>query len=1043
MKEIYSRAAAVVLFCMMAVSSFAQKTVSGVISDTNGPLPGVSILVKGSSRGTTTDAQGRFSIVATPSDVLVFSMIGYAAQEMPVGDQTAIELKLSEDTGQLNEVVVTALGIKRERKSLGYALQEVQGETLNDAKETNVTNALSGRVAGLQVARSSNGPAGSSKIVLRGFNSLTGDNQPLIVVDGVPMDNFIGASDNNNNDFWNPGKDRGNGLGDLNPDDIESMSVLKGGAAAALYGSRAGNGVILITTKTGKAQKGLGISYSSTTGLESIFANPKFQNSFGQGTNGIYDNRSNASWGPKIEGQSVENWDGQTVNMQAYDNVKSYFNTGVNINQNVAFSQQINATSVYSSLTYLNNKSVIPGTKLARTNLITRAVSKFGTDDKWTTDIKIQYINSGANNRPFNGVNSSNAFRTMYLLPRSMDISGFSSAIDENKKMVWYGGGNQINPYWSSQYDLNNDVRDRFLLSGSLKYQIVDWLSAEVRGGGDLYNTNTETMQYSGSPNTATGRYGNGKETFKELNYIGMLNANKDEIWSKMGITASLGAQLMRQKRSSLNANSGELVVPDLFSLNNGINNPTITELFSEKRINSVFGSVGFNWDGYLFLDGTIRNDWTSTLAPENRSFFYPSISTSWVISEMLERAGKTLPSWLTYAKVRASYAQVGNDMNPYQLYNTYTISKDPNGNTNASRKDVLYDPTVKNELIDSWEVGAELKFFGNRLGVDAAFYKSNATHQLIDLPMDPLSGYSSRKINAGDIENKGIELMINGRILDNPDAFSWDMNVNFSRNINTIKDLYQDVTQYRLPGGGFDNLSVLAVKGELYGEIWGTGFARVTDSSSPYFGQLIISDAGLPTATAQAVRLGNQQPTALVGITNSFSFKNLSLSFLIDARFGGKIFSGTNQAMQNAGTALITAPDGERNNMVANGVIYDEEQGTYAPNTIEITPQQYWNAITTTGGNLGINEANIYDASNIRLRNLQLNYSFPTKWLSKTPIQRARIGVSCNNVWLISSHMNGVDPESVFATGTNAVGFENGSAPTSRSYLLNLSIGF
>jgi len=1043
MKEIYSRALAVLLFCMVTISSFAQKTVSGVISDANGPLPGVSILIKGSNRGTTTEAQGRFSIAAAPSDVLVFSMIGYAAQEIPVGDQTSIELKLSEDTGQLSEVVVTALGIKRERKSLGYALQEVQGETLNDAKETNVTNALSGRVAGLQVARSSNGPAGSSKIVLRGFNSLTGDNQPLIVIDGVPMDNFVGASDQNNNDFWNPGKDRGNGLGDINPDDIESMSVLKGGAAAALYGSRAGNGVILITTKTGKAQKGLGISYSSTTGLETIFANPKFQDSFSEGYSGIYlasGENSEMSWGAKIDGQSVEDRNGQMVNLRAYDNVKNYFNTGVNINQNINFSQQINATSVYSSLTYLNDKSVIPGTKLARTNFITRAVSKFGKDDKWTTDVKVQYINSGANNRPFSGVNTSNAFRTMYLLPRSLDIRDFSAATNEDKKMIWYGSGNEINPYWARLYDINNDVRDRFLLSGSVKYQLFDWLSAEVRGGGDIYNTNTETKQYGGSPNTQTGRYGTGKESFKEMNYTGMLNASKDNIWSKLGVTASLGGQLMQQKRTSLNASSGELVVPDLFSLNNGIDKPTITEFYSEKRINSVFGSLGLNWGGYLFLDGTLRNDWTSTLSPKNRSFLYPSISGSLVIGEMLQSAGKSLPNWLSYAKVRASYAQVGNDMDPYQLYNTYTISKDPNGNTNAGRKDILFNPDVKNELIASWELGAELKFFNNRLGIDAAVYKSNATRQLINLPMDPLSGYSSRKINTGDIENKGVELMLNGRILDNPEAFSWDMNVNFSRNVNTIKELYEDVDQYKL--GGFDNLSILAVTGQRYGEIWGTAYNRVTDENSQYYGQLIINDAGLPSAPDEAVRLGNQQPSALLGITNSFSYKTLSLSFLIDARFGGKIFSGTNQAMQSMGTAYVTAPNGERNNMVVPGVVLNAD-GTYSANTKEVTPQQYWRTITTANGNLGINEANLYDASNIRLRNLQLNYNLPTKWFTKTPIQRARIGVSCNNVWLISSHMNGVDPESVFATGTNAVGYENGSAPTSRSYLLNLSIGF
>ncbi|QNL48413.1 SusC/RagA family TonB-linked outer membrane protein [Olivibacter sp. SDN3] len=1037
MKESYSRAFAVVICCFIALSSFAQQNITGVVSDNQGAILGATVAVKGKI-SVQTNANGQFAIEVVPGDILTISFVGYQPKEIAVTEgMTTLDINLSADMSELGEVVITAMGIKRERKSLGYAYQDIKGETLTGARETNITNSLSGRVAGLQVARSSNGPAGSSKIVLRGFNSLTGDNQPLIVVDGIPMDNFTGAS---NNDFWNPSEDRGNGLGDINPDDIESMSVLKGGAAAALYGSRAGNGVILITTKTGSKQNGLGITYSSSLGFESIFTNPKFQNEFGQGTGGSFDDQQNLSWGPRIEGQEITNWNDETVSMRAYDNVTNYFNKGFNNIQNISFQQQIQSTSVYSSINFLQNSGIIPGSKLTRANMITRAVSKFGKDDRWTTDFKVQYINSNAQNRPVNGVNTSNAFLTTYLMPRSLDIQEFSAATNELGSMLWYGASNQINPYWNYRYNLNQDVRDRFLLNGSIRYDFNDWLNAEVKVGSDLYTTATEARQFAGSPLSQTGRYSKGKETFVENNYIAMINAKKDNIWRQLGFTASLGGQLMQQTRDNLSSSAGELEVPNLFSINNGKANPTVTDFFSERRINSVFGSLGLNWDGYFFLDGTIRNDWTTTLHPDNRSFLYPSVSSSLIINEMLERSGGSMPSWVSFAKVRASYAEVGNDMQPYQLYNIFTIGKDPLGNTTAGRNTTKFDPFVRSELIKNWEVGADFRLFNNRLGIDAAFYKSNATNQLISLPMDPLSGYQNQIVNAGDIENKGVELMLTGRVLDNPAGFSWDLGVNFSRNINTIKALTDEIERYSL--GGFDNVSVNAVAGQLYGQIWGTKFVRVEDANSPYNGELVLTAGGLPQSTQEAHPLGDQQARALLGITNTFTYKDLSLSFLIDGRFGGKIFSNTNRSMQQSGTASITAENG-RSNFVVPGVILDVESNTYAPNGVEIRPEQYWTAITTSGGNLGINEANLYDASNIRVRNIQLNYNLPRRWVQNTPIQRARVGFTCNNVWLISSHMNGVDPESVFATATNAVGFEGGSAPTARSFLFNLSVTF
>ncbi|OJX88484.1 MAG: SusC/RagA family protein [Paludibacter sp. 47-17] len=1028
------------LFLCMALitSAFAQFSVRGTVSDTEGaPVMGATVLEKGTTNGTITDLNGKYSLqVKNSSAVLTFSYVGMTTLEIPVAGKAQVNVTLSTSAVAIDEVVVTALGISREKKTLGYALQEIKGESLLEARETNIANALSGKVTGLQVIRSSNGPAGSSKLVLRGYSSLTGDNQPLIVVDGIPVENFTGAS---NNDYWNPSTDMGNGLSDINPEDIESMSVLKGASAAALYGSRAGNGVILITTKSGKKREGLGVTLSSSIGFEQILTTPEMQSSFGQGADGIFDNRSSSSWGPQITGQSVTKWDGSASTLQAFNNVQNFFKTGLNLNNNVSFQQQINNTSIYTSLTRTDDQSMIPGAKLTRTNLMTRALAKLGQSQKWTLDTKVQYIQSKAHNRPLSGHNSSNSFRTMYLLPVSMDIRDFSTPVNDLGTMVWYGGGQQVNPYWSELYNLNDDSRDRFIFHGSLRYDISDWLKAEVKGGADMYTNNTESKQYGGSPLGATGRYSMGKNTFAETNYSALITAQKDNLFGKIGGMATIGGNLMKQLSSGISGSSGELEVPNLFSLNNGKNNPSVGESFSTKKINSVYGMLQLNYDGYLFLEGTFRNDWSSSLAAENRSYFYPSVNASWVITDMLNKMDKQT-NWLSYGKVRASYAMVGNDLPPYQLYNTYWIGKDPLGNTTAGLGNTLYDKNVLSELIKSLEFGADIRFFNNRLGFDFTWYKSNATRQLINLPMDPLSGFSSKKINAGNIQNKGIELTVNASIIEPAkQSFGWDIQVNYSKNNNTIEELYDDIDVYAL--GGFDNLQILAHVGGEYGEIWGTTYKRVEDKNSPYFGKMILTADGLPQGNTEKKKIGSQVPDALVGVTNTFSYKGLALSFLIDGRFGGEMFSTTNQAMQAAGTAAVTAPGGVRNDMTLDGVI---ASGTdFIPNTKSITTQQYWATVTGATGNLGIGEANIYDATNIRLRTLQLTYDLPSKLLANTILQRVKVGFSANNLWLISSHMNGVDPESTFATGTNAVGFENTAPPTSRTYLFNITLGF
>ncbi|MGN6419436.1 MAG: SusC/RagA family TonB-linked outer membrane protein [Pseudobacter sp.] len=1023
------------LSCLTA-NAQEKKWVSGSVKDSTGnPVASATIAEKGTSNQTASNGQGAFRIQVASGATLVISAVGFGTQEVSATD--GVNVTLQNAAAGLDEVVVTALGIRRQKKSLGYAVQEVKGRTVADVREPNITNSLSGLVAGLQVIRSSNGPAGSSKIVLRGMNSLTGSNQPLIVVDGIPIDNFTGVE---NNDFFNPQMDMGNGLADINAEDIESISVLKGAASAALYGSRAGNGAILITTKSGRKVNGLGITVGSTLGFEKILMLPERQSSFAQGNNGVYANDKNNAfnWGPKIEGQEVTNWNGQKENLRAYDNVDAFYGTGVNHNQSVSLQQQYKNTSVYTSMNYLNDKSVIPGAKLTRVNLMTRATSKFGKDDRWSTDFKVQYSNSKAVNRPQAGSNANNYSALLLGMPITVDVTQFKNAVKPDRTMYWWNDlSSQVNPYWNAKYRTNMDDRDRFILNGSIKYQFTEWLDAEIKAGGDMYNTDLDNKLYAGSPLGRTGRYSNGKISFKEFNYSTLITAKKDNLFGKLGGTAALGGNLMDQQWSQLELNVGELQVPDLFLGTNGKDPVSITDKVRDKKINSVYGTVGLNWDGYLYLEGTFRNDWSSALAKNYRSYFYPSISLSYIFTEHL----KGLPSWLSYGKIRGSISEVGNDMPPYNLYNTYVIERDANGRTVAKRDNTKFDSTVTNELIRSLELGAELRFLNNRVGLDFSYYRTTASNQLINLPMDPGSGYDFKRINAGRIRNEGFEIAADAKILTNPNGLSWNVNVNFSTNKNTVLEIYpkDDVQIYNLQA--FDDAAVVAEAGKLFGEIYGSQFVRVTDKGSADYGKLLLTAQGLPQRSPTIVRLGNQQPKALLGITNTFAYKNWHLGFLVDGRFGGQIFSGTNADLQQSGVAAVTAPGGNRADFVVDGVVA-KSGGGYETNTTAVTPQRYWNAVAGVS-NLGITEANIYDATNIRLRNVQLSYEFPKKMLGRTPIQRAKLGVSCNNVWLITSHLNGVDPESVFATGGSAVGFEYYAPPTTRSFLINLMLSF
>ncbi|WP_455628365.1 SusC/RagA family TonB-linked outer membrane protein [Parabacteroides chinchillae] len=1016
--------------------------VTGTVEDALGPVTGASVVVKGTTNGTITDFDGNFTLEGVKKgDVIQISFIGYTSQEITYNGQPLGIINLAEDTQKLDEVVVTALGIKREKKALGYATQELKGDAILDSRESNVTNALSGKVSGLQVVRSSGGPGASSKIVLRGNNSITGTNQPLIVIDGIPMDNFQGGVA----DAWgNKGPDMGNGLSDINPEDIESMNVLKGASAAALYGSRAGNGVILITTKSGKKQSGLGITVNAGVTAETMFMQPDIQNSYGQGSTGIYDVKSRFSWGPIADGSvNIDSWNGKNVPMYTYDNVGNYFDTGVSFNEGISFQQANEGTSVFASINRSDDKGIVPGAKLSKTSINLRGTMEFGPDKRWKLDGKVNYLNNIGHNRPLQGINQSNAFSTIYNLPRSINILDLKDCLDEDGNMIWWDTEStpQENPYWTKQYRTNEDTRNRFLGTMSLSYKIFDWWNVELKGGTDYYTTTTTSKLYAGGNVTPKGNYSESSETFYENNFSFLTTAQKDNLLGKFGGFVTFGGNLMIQKRSVEKISTGDLLIPNLFSINNAVdkNKMGLEYTLTQRKMNSLYGSFQINYDGWMFLDITARNDWSSTMSKVNRSYFYPSVSLSAVISDMVQKNGGSLPEWMTFAKVRASFAEVGNDLDPYQLYTVYSMSKDPYGNPVASPGSVLFNPDVRSELIKSWEAGVDLKFLNNRLGIDFAWYKSNATRQLLDLPLDPFSGYSSKKINAGNIQNSGVELMAYADIFQNPKGFSWNITANLSFNRNKVIDLYEGIKEMGLSDGSFnDEVKVVAHTGGMYGDIYGKKFQRVESGADA--GKIIVDAEGLPLLTSDLQYLGNQQPKCMLGITNTFNYKNISLSFLIDARIGGKIYSATTAKMYYNGSAAGTVINGAREEFVVPNSVTASGDG-YTANNTSVTPQLYWQRVGT--GNLGVGEAFLYDATNVRLRNLTLGYTFDKKLLAKTPLERLRLSFTANNLWMIASHLEGIDPESVSTTNTNATGIELGAAPTSRSYTFNVTVGF
>lgn len=1082
-------------------TSLAQTSISGRVTsgEDGASLPGVNILVKGTTNGTITDSQGDFTIeVPSTEAVLVFSFVGYNTQEIALQGKTIVSVVLASDAQQLSEVVVTALGIEKEKRDLGYAVQDIKGDQMSQARETNLVNALAGKIAGVQVTGNPSGIGASSRVTIRGERSLDiNNNQPLFIVDGVPISNsFVGSSGRNNQDV-----DYGNGAGYVNPDDIESLTVLKGPNATALYGARGQNGVIIIKTKTGKGTRGLGVSVNTTVTSENVLVLPDYQNQYGQGLNGEFEfvdgNGSGTrdgvdeNWGPSFDGQSLDQFDSPTSNgfrggdvgnlftrigpvdlatqlenrgdinatpWIAYpDNVRDFFDTGITYAQNVALSGNNEQGDIRLSYTYLDQKGIVPNTDLKRNTL--SISGGYNLTEKLSFRTTANYISGVSGNRPNLSYGTENI---MYLFncwfPRSANI--------ESLRNYWQAGRvglNQFNfnynyhdnPYFNVYENTNGQLVDRVYGNISAMFKFTDWLSLMVRGGTDYSAEFRDRRRAWSTQRFPLGSYREEKVNFQETNLDFLLSLNKD-ISQDFSFSAYVGGNLMKQKYNYSDVFAPELTVPGTYSLNNSrVALQAYSERF-ERRINSLYASAQASYRNYLFLEVTARNDWSSTLPSADWSYFYPSASISAVLTDIFNvTAGP-----LSFAKVRFGIAGVGSDTKAYSLKSTFSSQTPAQGQPAYSEASTIANADLKPEQSRSYEIGADLKFLANRIGLDVSYYHTKTENQIIPVPLSITSGYNARIINAGLIENKGIEVILNLVPLDIENGLRWNIDVNFSRNRSKVLELYKDpVSGQEINNYVMANryITVEARVGERMGDMYGIGYQRVSsDPNDPYYdptgqfvGQIVYNSQGKPLPTPTTVKLGNYNPDWLAGIYNTFSFKGLTLGVLFDIRQGGEIYSHT-QTVGREGGQLVETLEGRANgydlNQPGNGVIGEgvvpvtDGEGNitgFTPNTAKLSARE-WHTSITLGRRLL--ESMIYDASYVKLREIKIGYTLPNKLLKGIPIRDVNISLVGRNLalWTDVPH---VDPETASTSGGTIIpGVESVAIPSTRSYGFNLN---
>ncbi|UIR54749.1 SusC/RagA family TonB-linked outer membrane protein [Sphingobacterium sp. SRCM116780] len=1066
-------------------------TVSGVVRDSNGgALASATVTIENSANNfrqvTTTQADGTFLFNRIPEGqgyTIKVNSLGFKAKTLSnytinAKDKVAISVSLDSDSEQLQEVVVTALGIKRDKKALGYTVAELKGSELTQGKEANVANALSGKVAGVQVSRAASGAGGSAKVLIRGNNSLIGNSQPLYVVDGVPIDNQNISAPNQSG-----GTDYGDGIGNINPDDIESMSVLKGPNAAALYGQRGSNGVILITTKSGKAGKtsfNFNTDYSVGNGL----ILPDFQNEYGQGLNGTFthfrkddgtivpmsealannysgtpkmsggrDRTTRASWGPRMEGQTYEDMYGNVLQLNpAADTYQSFFQTEKQSVNNLSVdggNEKLNYRFSYAN-THVDG--YIPTNTLNRNNFGLRTQGKI--TDKLHIDVKANYIMQEANNRPSLSDAPDNPAYLFISQPRSLsnaiasqykwsanDVSkqlGFSG-VYEGLEKTYATNSSTANPFWTIYENHNEDRRDRLIGLLRLSYDFAPWLKVSATGGTDFY-TDQRFRYRPINTYQSLNKKGDIREEVirsREDNYDILASSNfavSEDIKMSLNFGGSHQNRYLR-----LTGNTGnQFIVPDLFVINNTTTNSYLFDLV-ESQINSAYLSGQFSFRDYWFVDFSARNDWSSTLSKENNSFFYPSVSSSLVLTDAFKWKSPTL----SYAKIRASWAQAGNSGNPYQLTGAYSLNQFTHGGIPmASYTEIIPDPNLKNELTTSIEAGADFRLFKNRLSLSFTYYQAKTKNQILDVPISPSSLYVKNRINAGEISNKGFEFVIGGSPIKT-DNFEWASQFNFNRNRNKVESLYPGVETFLLATDR--GINVVAEVGKPFGQLKGTQFAWIKDEQG---NRLIDPKTGLPLRTSGRVEtdLGNAQPDWIGGFSNTLTYKGVSLYALVDIRQGGVIFSQSNREQIIYGTTNKTL-EGRDGTYVAAGMIGKQDangewSSTGVQNSTQVTAQAYWNMVASDK-EVMVSEEMINDMSYVAMREISLSYNLPKKFMPHQVIRNIKVGLYGRNLFYFQRKTDGFSPEaSAFNVNNSSIGIESTSLPMMRTFGINLSVG-
>lgn len=1024
-----------VLYLATTLSVVAQEsTVTGTVKDGNGNhLSGATITVKGSKNTTTTNETGGFSIAAIPGAILEITYVGYVKKEVTATGSGSVEVSLTADSRNLSEVVVTALGISKSKRNLNYSTQTVSVDEISKARELNVVNSLSGKVAGIDISRSSSGLGGSSRVTLRGERSITGNNQALIVVDGVPIDNSGGgAAQINTSGGGGNGRDLGDGISSISPDDIESINVLKGASATALYGSRAANGAIIITTKKGRPGSGIGISYSTSYQIEQPVFLREFQNEYGQGNAGVYSAASEQSWGPRFDGSQKASWSkdpadaGKTIAYTAQpNNYKDFYTVGNNYVNSIALNGSTGKTQVYFSYTNTAARGIIDNNKLKRNNANLRLSNQFG--EKFSLDAKVSYLNEIINNRQRTGEAFDNPNRHILRLPRNIatsDVSNFdyTNSAGFLRQNYWNPGSNGgANPYWTKNRNTSIDERNRIIGFASLTYKILQGLNVMIRSGLDRHRDEAELIWYNDTYTIATsGNYQISGRDVLETNNDFLFTLDK-KLSADFSVNANLGGNIQKNKITSTTTTNGALVVENLFVTSNTVASSTNRSLI-EREKQSLYATADFGYKSFLTLTLTGRNDWSSTLPKENNSYFFPSVGLTVILSDIVK-----LPAFFNFAKLRTSFAQTGNDADPYNLIQTYTSFTGGTGVT-IGRDDRKPIPGLKPELTSSSEAGIDLKLFNNRIGLEFTWYNSRSKNQLLPVTLPAASGWASQFINAGNVKNSGIEITLNGYPVKT-NNFKWELAVNYAKNTNEVVEISPSLNEFVLTTGNDFMNTVKVVKGKPFGELYSRGYSRNAA------GQILVDAAGLPIITsAQSVYVGNTRPVWTGSIINKLSGKEFFLSFVVSARMGGVVSSFTNANIYGDGVAAKTLEG-------RDGFVFDGVLANGSKNSTTITAEQYWRRVG--GRNTPAGEVFTYDASNIRLRELVIGYNLPDNLISRLPFQAASVSLTGRNLFFLLNRTEGFDPELVVGTADRAVGIEAFSPPSTRSMGINLSLSF